>query len=347
MSDTSLTLYGTYLIVAGLLIIQPWFSRKNVLFGVIFASHSIWDHVQAASIRHRYLLSAGGTALAFFVILLLLPFFLTDGKWSLGFNVVMLALIVIDSFFYILANRQTRKLKQSMGANGQLTTQKIVVDLGKSDRETVLSLKWLFLLIPVFVATLAVVWFGYPYIADSIPTHFGISGPDRWAVKSWHVVLSPVVSELLLGVLILFTRRAPASVKGNPNAAPGYAQYRKMMNILLIVFCLLSEILFFLMVLSFITPIRPLWFSILFVVDLGFLIMMILLHARFVRSKHASGPILDDDGKWIWGIFYFNRYDPSIFVEKRVGIGFTVNMARPIAWIVLIGIIIIAIVFSR
>lgn len=347
MNENILILICTYIIVACLLIMQPWLSRKNVLFGVIFANSSIWGHAQAESIRRRYLIGAASTAFTLLAILLFLPFFLTDGKWMFGFNSAMVALILIVSFLFVLAHRQTRKLKQSMVPDAQLTTKKIVVDLGKSDQETVLSLKWVLLLIPVFIATLAVVWFGYPYMADSIPTHFGISGPDRWASKSWQTVLSPVALELLLGVLILFTRRAPASVKGNPNAAPGYAQYRKMMNILLIVFCLLSEILFFLMVLSFITPVKPLWFTILSLVDLGFLIMMILFYVRFVRSKHASGPILDDDGKWIWGLFYFNRSDPSIFVEKRVGIGFTVNMARPIAWIVLVGIILIAVLFSR
>jgi len=347
VNENILILICTYVLVACLMIMQPWFSRKNVLFGVVFANPSIWRDAQAASIRRRYLVRSAGTDLALFVILLFLSFILTDEKWLFGFSMVMLALIVIDSFLFVLANRQTRKLKQSMAPDAQLTTKKIVVDLGKSDRETVLSLKWVLLLVPVFVATLAVVWFGYPYMADSIPTHFGISGPDRWAPKSWHTVLSPVALELMLGALVLFTRRAPASVKGNPNAAPGYAQYRKMMTLLLIIFCLLSEILFFLVVLSFITPISPLWFAILSLVNLGFLITMIWLYIRFVRSKHVSGPILDDDGKWIWGIFYFNRSDPSIFVEKRVGIGFTVNMARPIAWIVLVGIILITILLSR
>jgi uncharacterized membrane protein len=120
-----------------------------------------------------------------------------------------------------------------------------------------------------------------------------------------------------------------------------------MMGILLIVFCLLSELLFLLIVIGFITPVSTLWYMIITLVDLGFLITMLLLYNRFVRSKRASGPILDDDAKWIWGLFYFNRSDPSIFVEKRIGIGYTVNFARPIAWIVLVGIIVIAIVFSR
>jgi uncharacterized membrane protein len=347
MSGTSLILVYTYVLVACLFILQPWFSRKNVLFGVVFADSAIWQHAQAAYIRRRYLIEAIGTAFAILIMLFILPFFLEKGTLVIVFNIAMVALIFIDSFIFVLANRRTRILKQSMVPNAQLTTDKIVVEVGKSDRETVLSLRWFLLLVPLFIATLAVVWFGYPHMTDSIPTHFGIAGPDRWAPKSWRSVLSPVFIEVLLGVLILFIRRAPASVKGNPNAAPGYAQYRKMMGILLIVFCLLSELLFLLIVIGFITPVSTLWYMIITLVDLGFLITMLLLYNRFVRSKRASGPILDDDAKWIWGLFYFNRSDPSIFVEKRIGIGYTVNFARPIAWIVLVGIIVIAIVFSR
>jgi uncharacterized membrane protein len=344
---SSFILIGTYVLVACLFILQPWFSRKNVLFGVVFADNAIWQHAQATNIRRRYLNEAISTALAILLILFVLPFFIAKGTLVVVFNVAMVALIFIDSFIFVLANRRTRILKQTMIPNAQLTTDKIVVEVGKSDRETVLSLRWFLILIPLFITTLAIVWFGYPHMTDSIPTHFGIAGPDRWAPKSWRSVLSPVFIEMLLGVLILFIRRAPASVKGNPNAAPGYAQYRKMMGILLIVFCLLSEFLFLLIVIGFITPVSTLWYMIITLVDLGFLITMLLLYNRFVRSKRSSGPILDDDAKWIWGLFYFNRSDPSIFVEKRVGIGYTVNMARPIAWIVLAGIIVIAIVSSR
>ncbi|MCO7175036.1 DUF5808 domain-containing protein [Sporolactobacillus kofuensis] len=347
MSGNNLIFICTYILVACLFILQPWFSRTNVLFGVVFGDEAIWQHAQAATIRRRYLIEAISTALALLLILFILPFFLPKGTVTAGFNITLFALFFIDSFIFVLANRRTRILKHSMVPSAQLTTDKIIVEVGKSDRESVLSLRWFLILIPLFSATLAVVWFGYPYMAESIPTHFGIAGPDRWVPKSWHSVLSPVFIEMLLGILILFIRRAPASVKGNPNAAPGYARYRKMMGIFLIVFCLLSELLFLLIVIGFITPVRTLLYIIVTLVDLGFLTAMILLYNRFVRSKRATGPILDDDDKWIWGLFYFNRSDPSIFVEKRVGIGYTVNMARPIAWIVLVGIIAIAIVFSR
>lgn len=37
----------------------------------------------------------------------------------------------------------------------------------------------------------------------------------------------------------------------------------------------------------------------------------------------------DDDEHWIWGMFYYNKQDKHTMVEKRYGIGTTMNMATP------------------
>jgi uncharacterized membrane protein len=34
-------------------------------------------------------------------------------------------------------------------------------------------------------------------------------------------------------------------------------------------------------------------------------------------------------------IYYVNRADPALFVEKRVGIGYTLNFGNPWSWVVL------------
>lgn len=56
----------------------------------------------------------------------------------------------------------------------------------------------------------------------------------------------------------------------------------------------------------------------------------------------------DDDDYWMYGMFYYNKKDSHFLVEKRVGIGTTVNMARPAAKVsaVLLAIIMLFIPFS-
>jgi uncharacterized membrane protein len=42
------------------------------------------------------------------------------------------------------------------------------------------------------------------------------------------------------------------------------------------------------------------------------------------------------DRCWKLGIFYFNRDDSAVLVEKRFGLGYSLNFARPIAWIIVL-----------
>ena len=53
-------------------------------------------------------------------------------------------------------------------------------------------------------------------------------------------------------------------------------------------------------------------------------------------NKEEEEIYRDDDKYWILGNFYYNRKDPSIFVEKRVGIGWGVNIGNPIGLIITI-----------
>ncbi|MBY6753104.1 DUF1648 domain-containing protein, partial [Clostridium botulinum] len=53
----------------------------------------------------------------------------------------------------------------------------------------------------------------------------------------------------------------------------------------------------------------------------------------------------DDDDHWILGnTIYYNKKDPSLFIEKRFGIGWTINAGRPLGLIVYISLILIIIV---
>jgi uncharacterized membrane protein len=42
-----------------------------------------------------------------------------------------------------------------------------------------------------------------------------------------------------------------------------------------------------------------------------------------------------DDAQWKLGLFYYNPKDPRLFLEKRSGLGRTLNLASPWSWLVL------------
>jgi uncharacterized membrane protein len=56
------------------------------------------------------------------------------------------------------------------------------------------------------------------------------------------------------------------------------------------------------------------------------------------KFSSASGAPVGDrtrDQYWKLGVFYFNRDDAAIFVEKRFGLGYSLNFARPMAWVII------------
>jgi uncharacterized membrane protein len=57
------------------------------------------------------------------------------------------------------------------------------------------------------------------------------------------------------------------------------------------------------------------------------------------RAAVADGPPVGDttpDSYWIFGRLYVNRADPTLFVEKRTGLGYTLNLGNPWAWLIVV-----------
>ncbi len=72
----------------------------------------------------------------------------------------------------------------------------------------------------------------------------------------------------------------------------------------------------------------------LLIAVVGYMVVGRRAVAATYEASAAESP--DDDSNWIGGIFYLNREDPSVLVPKRVGIGWTANLANPLAVITLV-----------
>ncbi len=68
-----------------------------------------------------------------------------------------------------------------------------------------------------------------------------------------------------------------------------------------------------------------------------------------LEQKAAGAPLtngLADNSRWVLGMFYVDRDDPSIFVERRFGLGYTINFGNPKAVVFLAGFIGLVLVIS-
>jgi uncharacterized membrane protein len=347
---TTVSFLSTYVIVAIILIFHPWFSRKNVLFGVVFGSIDIWNSKEAIAVRKRYITESIIIAVVIGMAAVIFNSYVAHNLATVSLA-AMLLLIVAQIFPFIEANRTIKKYKAGLkNGNENLVDNKISIEIGQDESKAVLPAAWTLLLLIPIVPTIILALTGYNAMPSALPTHYSFTDADAWSPKSWTTALLPIFLQVTLGGIILIcallSRRAPASVRGNPDAAPDYQKFRKYIVILLLVIGIVMQISFMMMEISYITPISVLLINIPTIASLLLVVVLFYIYFKFVRVGKPTGAVLNDDSKWILGMFYYNPSDPAIFVEKRSGIGFTTNFANPVAWIFTIGLIIVIVLLS-
>ncbi len=69
---------------------------------------------------------------------------------------------------------------------------------------------------------------------------------------------------------------------------------------------------------------------------------------RFSMKFNRFNDPVDDPENYKWGIFYFNPKDERAVVPKRNRwLGFTLNFANMLAWLLILTLIALAVIFSR
>lgn len=211
-------------------------------------------------------------------------------------------------------------------------------------------------------------WWNFAAMPDVVPVHFGPSGrPDAWSPRSFRsVMLLPALTMLLcptLGVAACLTARAKRAIRQADQGVSFDAQirFRRAMTRFLSGTAVLVTVMLTTMSIDSVrvslgaaeglSLLGMATSALLVVYALGGA-LYIMLHfgqggARLERSA-AGAPLtngLADNTQWVLGMFYVNRDDPSIFVEKRFGMGYTINLGNPkavaliVAFLLIIGAI--------
>jgi len=195
-------------------------------------------------------------------------------------------------------------------------------------------------------------WAGLP---ERFPIHWGFDGrPNGWANRSLAGVFGPLIIAAVIAagmVLVAGLRQRQARMTGDAHApAPAERRFRRAMLWAMLAseyLLVLVSIWVSLLPLAAAAPggtagpprIAP--FVALIVI---FVVTVTIVLARIRnRTSLAAGrggvakqqPGGSPESCWKAGIFYVNPDDPAIFVEKRFGIGYTLNFGHPLSWLIL------------
>jgi uncharacterized membrane protein len=192
-------------------------------------------------------------------------------------------------------------------------------------------------------------------IPERFPVHWGIDGrANGWSVRTTAGVYSPLLWGvvfvalliLLTWAIVRFTRHLHAR---GAAAAVELARERRYLLVLVAT--------------EYVVALSTSWAALLplrtqpqsapsATVPLGLLagllivlLALLMLHRPQEPMPAEGEPTVGDgteDRYWIGGIIYVNPNDPAVFVERRFGIGYTLNLGNRLSWLIMVPILLLA-----
>lgn len=347
--------------------ITPYITRKTESFGVSIPEEE-YSNPEVRSVRENYrnmtLLFGGLLSLLAFVMVLFNP----SDTAVLLLPAGTLLLLLIMFVFYWKGHVKMKELKQHYNWMED-KTQLVVVDTGFRHKKVMASPLWFVLYLLIILATAAMGAVLYDKLPDRIAMHWNIRGEvDRWAQKSYGTVLWAPLVQIFLTFVMAYSYWIIGKSKqlidpSAPEKSVGQNRtFRYRWSVFLVVMGLLLLIMFgFMQFLSY-GYIKNSWLilGLPMVLCLGILTASILLSvttgqggSRIYKKEVTAGEKIeskvvsrDEDKYWKLGLFYYNPDDPAIFVEKRFGVGWTNNWARPLSWAITLGLLASIIIFT-
>jgi len=176
----------------------------------------------------------------------------------------------------------------------------------------------------------------YSSMPDMIPTHWGPSGAaDAFSEKSFRVVFGIVIIMVGIGFMIYIASigslksRAKLSPTSLNNSKKAHLHYLNMFGFTFLVLNMACQILFITILIATANgnDINTfIMWSCTVVIILAAIYQTYLYYKSPSKSKNAVYSVDDEDYLWILGCIYNNPNDPSFFVTKRFGVGWTVNI---------------------
>ena len=347
-------LFGPGLIMAFLIglcfviyYLMPRLTRPDVYFAVTVPPE-FRDSPEGCSILKRYRVEV--TILSVLSLLLVLAAVrIPEPHYDVGLALAGLYLQIAGAFVaYYRARKQVLP---------HATRPATVREATLVPREAHLPGGWLLQFPPFALLAAAAIWLHrhWSQIPKVFPIHWGVDGqPNGWATRSIAGVYAPLLMGVMLCALMVFL--AYAMLRWSRLIRVGGAAGQAERRFRLVVVSIVVATEYFLALVFAWTSLLPLshnqtgppGFIPILVFALAFSGIVVALTVwtgqggtrlvgPAVAASSAVAPVGDrtPDKCWKLGLFYINRDDPALFVEKRFGIGYTLNFGHPGAWVFL------------
>lgn len=340
----------------------PYIVKSTIVFGVTVPDQMVHhEHLRTFKRKYAVIMGIVSTVVAI-ISSIFLVLNISEAVQVIVTLVAIYFVIVASIVLYFMFHAKVIALKRSE-AWGTDLRQVRVVDTTVRQREAIVS--WTFLLLPMFLTLILMgyTWVNYEQLPEMIPTHWGPSGmADSWTEKTRvTAVATPIIFLMMQWMMMGFADAMKHSgIRVNVNlreqSIERQLEIRKFSSWYFVGLTYGMTLLMAILQLSIIHEDLAKANVLLpsFIGLLVFIIMGTLLYAwkmykvRLIYPRELTSTVtdVDDDRYWKGGLIYFNPHDPSIFVEKRFGIGWTMNMANVRGYVVFVLPLVLILVFS-
>jgi uncharacterized membrane protein len=344
--------------------VLPYIGRRTLTFGVSIPSGKHDDarlkKMRSAFSRNVIVLGVLMSIISVFLFLYLetdLAIWLTTGLVML--DIVFLTILYVRNF------KAVSQIKEEQGW-AQDAHIKSVADTKFSVSKRSVSALWFLLYIVIIIGTLLLGIVMYDQMPNNVVMQTDFDGnATRIVEKSIGLIMfAPAIQAimaLLMGFVYWMMQRTPpvidpeqpeVSSAQNTKFRYRWSAYIVFSGIILLFVFLAMQLNFIGVVPQSLVVWAPLALS-------GVIVVVVVVLAiktgqsgsRIRLGKTTDGKVIDrnDDKFWRWGLFYVNKQDTAMFVEKRFGVGFTINFGRPAAvaiFVVVIALVVAAVVVS-
>lgn len=324
----------------------PYFIRKNICFG-ISVPESEYYNPQLKTLQRNYSI---GCVLAGLILGIgsSVCYIWTSAENTMWIQIVSLFLyFIISILIYFFIRSKVKTIKQY--SDWEIETKTVAEISEKSDKT--IRTSWYLLYLVIIAITVFAPVLKYPSLPEQIPMHYNIAGEvDRYAAKSIGIFLTMPVMQLLIGLMFAGINLAISTSKRQRDFKRNSA-FRGVMSITLFAIGFMVMLLFTCIQLSMLTILNErltMFLPIVFLVAIFIICIYLAVKvgqggSRLKATDDAQVNTVDDDRYWLGGFLYCNKNDPSLFVEKRFGMGYTLNFGNQKS-LIAIGILVILIV---
>lgn len=340
---------------------MPYITRRTESFGVSIPE-SIYSSPELMSYRKQYAIRTSVFGVILLAVSLVAGQFLKEDAWMI-FQLIALFVFLFGSFMIYFQFHKRMKQLKAVSNWKQSKTEATIIDTAFRNRKLIFSNGWFVISLAITAITIALTVINFDNIPNKFPMQYDFDGNvTNWADKSYGSVFGLPLMQLFMIGLFMFINgvigrsRQQIDAENPERSIIQNVIFRRRWSAFLIITATALITLFsFMQAALFIEIDQKVLLTISLILTgaivIGAAILSIVTgqggsRLKTVAGKNGEHINRDEDRYWKLGIFYFNSADPAIWVEKRFGSGFTVNMAKPQAWVFFLIILLIPILIS-